>query len=101
MARAAALLPCSPADLLDLDLPMFNEVVIQVNKREQEWTRRDEMAAQQIEVTHLLYRTLIQVNAKKGTRIPDFTYPRPGAEVAPTEQLVSHAEMLSIVRGAN
>lgn len=93
MARAAALLPCSPADLLDLDLPMFNELARQVNRREQEWTRRDEMAAQQIEMGHLLYRTLVQVNSSKKVNIPDFVYPRPGAAVESTVKVVSHAEM--------
>ena len=72
---------------------MFNELARQVNRREQEWTRRDEMAAQQIEMTHLLYRTLVQVNSKKGANIPEFHYPRPGTDTPPAVQVVSHAEM--------
>lgn len=92
MARSAALLPCSPADLLDLDLPMFNELARQVAKREQEWTRRDEMAAQQLEMTHMLWRTLVQVNSDKRLNLPEFHYPRPGVE-QPTARVVSHAEM--------
>lgn len=96
MARVAALLPCSPDGLLDLDLPMFNEVARQVERREREWTRRDEMAAQQIEMTHLLFRTLVAVNSKKGSNIPEFVYPRPDAQVAPTAKVVSHAEMFGM-----
>ena len=98
MARSAALLPCSPADLLDLDLPMFNEVTRQVAKREREWKRRDEMAAQQIEMLHLLHRTLIAVNSSKPVNIPDFRYPRPGVEQEPTAQVVSHGEMAMMAR---
>ena len=95
MARTAALLPCSPVDLLDLDLPMFNALSEQVVERERQWTRRDEMAAQQLEMSHLLYRTLIQVNSSKPVNIPDFVFPRPGADAAPNKApAVSHADML-------
>jgi hypothetical protein len=98
VARTAALLPCSPADLLDLDLSMFNEVSRQVAHREREWTRRDEMAAQQLEMTHLLWRTLIQVNSAKKVDIPDFHFPRPGEQVEKsTARVASHVEMAAMM----
>lgn len=103
MARVAALLPCSPTDLLDLDLPMFNELARQVVEREREWTRRDEMAAQQVEITHLLWRTLVAVNSEKGARsIPEYRVPRPGDDdtAQDTVRVLTHREMAALIGGA-
>lgn len=96
MARTAALLPCSPVDLLDLDLPMFNEVSRQVAHREREWTRRDEMAAQQVEATYRLLRTTLQINSERRLNIPDFHYPRPGVE-QPTAEVATHQQMAAMM----
>jgi hypothetical protein len=90
----AAVLPCGPDAILDLDLPMFNELSKQVMEREERWTRRDEMAAQQIETLHLLLRAIVQGNSSKRVSLPAFNYPRPGAsqiEQAP----ISHGEMFA------
>jgi len=96
----AALLPCSPADLLDLDVPMFNELAHQIDEREARWTRRDEMAAQQIETLHLLLRAIVQGNASKRLNLPEFHYPRPGeAGRAAAEPVVSHRAMFAMSKG--
>ena len=99
MARTAALLPCSPADLLDLDLPLFNELTRQVVKREQDWSRRDEMAAQTIEGLYMLQKTLIAVNATKKVNVPDFVYPRPGGGGGDGVRVASHREMAALAGG--
>lgn len=99
LARLAALLPCSPVDLLDLDLPLFNELVQQVQAREAEWTRRDEMAAVQVDMLHVIYRTLVQVNSAKKVHVPEFRFPRPWDGGTVDEAPVSHGAMAALMAG--
>lgn len=86
------------ASLAELDLPMFNEVARQAYKREAEWTRRDELAAQQIELLYLLQRTLIAVNSSKKMTVEPFVFPRPDDVVGRQQQVrrVSHRDMMGL-----
>jgi hypothetical protein len=93
------MLPCSPAALLDLDLPMFNELARQIDLREEQWNRRDEMAAQQIDALHLLLRATIQGNSSKRVNLPEYHYPRPSEKETLPQPAVSHKAMFALMGG--
>ena len=106
MASLAAALRCSPEDLLDLDLVLFDATVKAVGERERalSWGQSEELLATLIEVTHAHYQSFIQVNSKKGSnagkplRIPR-PYDEDGSAPVSDTPVVSHGEIASLTGG--
>ena len=58
------------------------------------------MAAVQIDMLHVLYRTIITVNSSRKVHIPDFRYPRPVDTGGDEVEVVDHARMRALMGGA-
>lgn len=85
----------SPADLLDLDLKMFNATAKAVDEREErdQWTHDTELLAVLAELVHQNTSVLVRANSKKPPHIPPLRIPRPGEKPIETP-VMSHRELV-------
>ena len=63
------------------------------------WTNETELAAMQVELTHLLLRTTIAINSKKGAQLPEaLRIPRPWGTHKAEKRGTTMAELRGILK---
>lgn len=88
----------SPADLLDLDLRMFNDTARAVEEREErdQWTQNTELLAVLAELVHQNTAVLVRANSKKPPHIPALRIPRPGEKPVETP-VMTHRQLVAFM----